>query len=337
MAILADATLSFLKKNWKLFLFPGLRWTILSQLFFGNMFNSFAPIFSQQLYMSLIIHNQETGNYFSANTMIMFMVAHELANRVNGAILSNYIMPDWGIDYCAVPQSNELCVNISNDQRLDVTRIQYLLKTNLIERVNLRGWFQRMEYFPTLETCRGLFPSRSPAKKVYGSNFVVCPVRGAEILKGIHPDYVVVPIAFYQKMFDQIGKQPVFIGQIEENKYCDCLRKAFPDACFEPSHDRIADFETIRTSDTLILPVSTFAWLAAWLSNASKIVLPVLGLYNHWQQPNIDLLPLVDYRYEFYQFPIYRSNITSLDSCVNFEDQMHLDWSRISPSALLRY
>ena len=50
--------------------------------------------------------------------------------------------------------------------------------------------------------------------------------------------------------------------------------------------------------------VSTFSWLAAWLSEARRIVLPVSGLFHPVQSPDIDLLPLADPRYSFVLFPI---------------------------------
>ena len=55
------------------------------------------------------------------------------------------------------------------------------------------------------------------------------------------------------------------------------------------------------------MPISTFAWMAAWLSNASTIFLPVYGLFNPNQFPDHDLLPLGDRRYRFYEFPIHHA------------------------------
>ena len=53
-----------------------------------------------------------------------------------------------------------------------------------------------------------------------------------------------------------------------------------------------------------MLSVSTFAWLAAWLSKAVQIHLPVCGLFNPMQVPDVDLLPITDPRYTFHLFPL---------------------------------
>ena len=49
--------------------------------------------------------------------------------------------------------------------------------------------------------------------------------------------------------------------------------------------------------------MSTFAWLAAWLSDATNIVLPIFGIFNPRLFSLHDLLPFSEGRYRFYQFP----------------------------------
>jgi hypothetical protein len=44
--------------------------------------------------------------------------------------------------------------------------------------------------------------------------------------------------------------------------------------------------------------------LAAWLSQAKTIILPISGFYNPAQHRELDLLPVDDIRYRFFLFPL---------------------------------
>ncbi|MDX2297693.1 MULTISPECIES: hypothetical protein, partial [Streptomyces] len=65
----------------------------------------------------------------------------------------------------------------------------------------------------------------------------------------------------------------------------------------------MVDFARLRASRHLVPAISTFSWLAAWLSEAQTVFLPVLGLFNPRQAPEVDLLPLDDPRFRFTLFP----------------------------------
>jgi hypothetical protein len=64
------------------------------------------------------------------------------------------------------------------------------------------------------------------------------------------------------------------------------------------------DFALMRAARHLVVSVSTFSWLAAWLSHAETITIPLTGFYNPAQRPDVNLLPLDDPRYRFYLFPV---------------------------------
>jgi Glycosyl transferase family 11 len=93
------------------------------------------------------------------------------------------------------------------------------------------------------------------------------------------------------------------MGQLEDNGYVRELRSRFPFGVFLESRGAIEDFETIRQSKNIIISISTFSWLAAYLSDATCVVMPIMGFLNPQQRPDIDLLPINDCRYEFYSFP----------------------------------
>jgi hypothetical protein len=66
----------------------------------------------------------------------------------------------------------------------------------------------------------------------------------------------------------------------------------------------MGDFDMIRQASNIAVGVSTFVWLAAWLSHADNIFMTVSGLLNPMQAIRNDLLPLGDARYHFWLFPL---------------------------------
>jgi hypothetical protein len=110
-----------------------------------------------------------------------------------------------------------------------------------------------------------------------------------------------LPFGFFEALIRDSGRKPVFVGQIhDDNDYCRRLRLRFPDAEFAPKMWPVADFETLRRASHLVGAVSSFSWLAGWLSSARTISLPVAGIFDPRIRPDIDLLPLGDARYRFH-------------------------------------
>ena len=101
-----------------------------------------------------------------------------------------------------------------------------------------------------------------------------------------------------------IGLNPVFVGQLGDSEYVRQLRQRFPGAQFIDSQGPRADFDLIRSAKNIVVAISTFSWLAAWLSQAKTIILPVSGFYNPAHHREVDLLPVDDIRYRFFLFPL---------------------------------
>ena len=60
----------------------------------------------------------------------------------------------------------------------------------------------------------------------------------------------------------------------------------------------------LRRSKNIIPAISTFSWLAAWLSDADTIYYPLSGFLNPIQSEDVNLFPRGDRRYRLYLFPI---------------------------------
>ncbi len=180
------------------------------------------------------------------------------------------------------------------------------LRTGQARRVDWAGYGQRMENFLPRERYRDTFRSPFDRPMGFGPDHLVCPIRAEDILHGETPDYVLTPVEFYRDVVAMTGLNPVFIGQTHPNAYMDRIRATFPAAIVrEPQQNPLADFETIRQSRHVVVGVSTYSWLAAWLSDAVEtIYLTVSGLFHPRQKRNVDLLPFGDQRYRFFPFPI---------------------------------
>lgn len=247
-----------------------------------------------------VVHVLTQGNM--ANQMIQYLVAARLASLVPGCAVSHVDLPDWGIRHELIPETGGAKLLVEGHQ-VDLQGVAAAMRTGDVERVELLAYGQWMSNFPSRAECAAIFPA-DPAYPGYGPDKLVCNIRGGEVLDARHPDYTLLPVQFYVELVARTGLQPVFLGQIEDNPYCRELLQTFPKAEVQPSRGAYADFQTFRASANLVITVSTFSWLAAWLSDASRIILPVSGLFHPVQCPDVNLLPLNDHRYAFYLFPV---------------------------------
>lgn len=131
-----------------------------------------------------------------------------------------------------------------------------------------------------------------------------------------------MPVQFYVRIVEQTGLRPVFLGQIQEGRYLDEIRRAFPDAAIIPARDVLADFQAMRKSKNIVLSLSSFSWLAAWFSDADRIHLPVFGFLNPRQRPDINCLPVGDSRYSFYLLPVRKWNAGPDDQAALYDSSL---------------
>jgi hypothetical protein len=250
-----------------------------------------------------VFHLEPKGRL--ANLMIEYMVALKFGHMAGGGRISNISIPAWRIDHPPIESAGPVAVE-RREQHIDLPALADQVWSGQIRRVEWTGFGQRMENFLPPEHYQDVFVSPFKTPMGFGPEYLVCPVRAEDILHGPNPDYVLTPVEFYRDIAAMTGLAPVFIGQTESNAYMDRIRAAFPDAIFrEPQDDPLIDFETIRQSRNVVIGVSTYSWLAAWLSrSADNIFLAVNGLFNPMQKTHVNLLPFGDPRYKFFLFPI---------------------------------
>lgn len=247
-----------------------------------------------------VIHISPMGNL--GNRMIQYLAARALSARAGGVAISGAHFPPFGIHHPFVPADGAAC-EVVTAPALDFPRLIAFLREGGRRRVDIRTYAQQVKNFLPVAESRPIFAFQGAAFGGTGPDELMINVRQGDILDGHHPDYVLIPPEWYAELVLRTGKQPVFMGQLEPSPYVAALRARFPAARFLPSRGPMADFARLRASRHVVPAISTFSWLAAWLSEAETVFMPVLGLFNPHQAPEVDLLPLDDPRFRFTLFP----------------------------------
>jgi hypothetical protein len=250
-----------------------------------------------------VVHVAQRGS--SANRMIQYMAAHAIAASVPGCRLSGVDLPDWEIHHPEIaPDSGTREARASGpEMRIGRTDLVEGLVSRRINRVRLDCLAQHLDNFPPRAVCASLFRAVVPDVPVFDAGHLVVQLPGAAGVPEADPDHTLLPAEFIREIVAQSGLRPVFVGAADDGAYIGRLRAMFPDAVVLPCQRPLQEFEAIRRASNVLLGVSTLGWLAAWLSQAERIYLPMSGFLNPAQFPEIDLLPLDDPRYRFYLFP----------------------------------
>jgi hypothetical protein len=236
--------------------------------------------------------------------MIEYMVALKFVDMVPECRISNITMPAWGIHHPLIGCPDPTVGQAARDQPIGLSGLASQMRAGQIQQVVWSGLVQRVEDFLPAERYQSVFRSPFALPMGYGSEYLVCPIDTE--IEGAALDHPLTPVEFYRELVDMTGLTPVFIGETHPNMYMDRIRSAFKHAIFpELQSDLLIKFETIRQSKNVVVGVSTFVWLAAWLSTtAENIFMTVSGLLNPMQTSQVDLLPFGDARFKFFLFPI---------------------------------
>ncbi|GLP89397.1 hypothetical protein [Gluconobacter frateurii] len=255
----------------------------------------------------------------TGNIMMMYLSALKLQSDLGYGTVCNVRIPLFNISIPDIDTSRSFgihdreYINSRVHGRLSNDGYRHILPNSNAAFISLEGYSQHVENFPDRRTAgyEKLFPFCSDNDQYGGPDDLVINIRGGEILTGLHPDYTVLPPEFYEHLIQKTGKKPIFYGQLTPSPYLDELKQRFPGARFIASRGEALDFDYIRRSHYIVPALSTFSWLAAWLSDAKKIFFPVAGVLSPKQHRSSMLLPFDDPRYEFYVFPIYHSRDVS--------------------------
>jgi hypothetical protein len=280
-----------------------------------------------------VVHISQMGNL--GNQMIQYMVARAVADYAGPARISAVGLPLFGLHHPPIDGDFPATETVTAP-RVEIDRLARALAMGKLQRVDIRTYGQRIENFLPAQAYRAVFTAAAPDTpwdaQAAADDELLCNIRQGDILDGHHPDYVLLPIDFYAHLADITGLRPLFMGQLEDTPYTDALRKRFPAARFVASAGAAIDFEQLKRARFIVPAISTFSWLAAWLSDAERIFMPVLGLFNPAQNRGVDLLPLWDSRYRFFQFPMHYA--AAVENFAAAHAALHGLWRQMPPDRL---
>jgi hypothetical protein len=214
-----------------------------------------------------VIHISPMGNL--GNHAIQFMAAMALAASVGPVRYSAVGLPLFGIEHPPI-DGDFPATDIITAQTVPLARLAAALRDGALRRVDIRAYAQRMENFLPAAAYRDVLRVPDAEPQATAPHELLCNIRQGDILDGHHPDYVLIPIDFYAGLSAETGLTPVFLGQLEETPYLAALRARFPDARFLPSRGPASDFASICQAGNIVPAISTFSWLAAFVSQARR-------------------------------------------------------------------
>lgn len=237
-----------------------------------------------------------------ANQMFQLMMAERLRLSIQDAEIASYSIPQWNLVGGVQRYENALSLSI----RSNVAPIEQIMAfANSVDYVDIcvasvslryAYYGSMLDHFRALFRYAGLSPDRP------GPDDLVISIRLGDILSGCHPNYMPLPISWYEDLVGRTGLNPIFVGEIGEDFYSEALRRRFPKARFVANEDPMIDFDYLRNATNVVPSIGTFSWLASWLSEtAQTIYFPVAGLFNQLGRPDVDLLPIDDGRYQFFE------------------------------------
>jgi hypothetical protein len=252
----------------------------------------------------------------AGNKALQYLAAEGIRRHSKNAIIENADLGLWGkSEPQAEPPPSYSARTGKHNFWIDTYGFAEALNHGVIDTVILDGFAFHIDHYPPREVSKTLLgPVVGAADAVgFGADQLVCSVRGREILTGGHPDYIALPPEYYKVLERVSGLELVFFGQLGSDPYTRSLREAFPKATFLSGKNPHYDFETLRKSVNIAPSISTFSWLAAWLSDAESIYMPVGGMYHPLQHPNQLYLPTKDSSYRFILLPYMKAVNIFLD------------------------
>lgn len=242
-----------------------------------------------------------------ANQMFQLMVALEIKKKIPDIKIYGYRLDEWGLVAEQLESSIiALPYVVIRGNNFHIDQIVDLIHKESIQTIIIEGWGMRLDNFSSYLHYSNLFESNIHHHSVDDSE-ILLNIRSEDILSGWHSLYYPIPYSYYQKIIETTRLKPVFMGQLESNPYTDGLRKQFSGATFIEKQTPMEDFQMIRNAKNVALSISSFSWLAAWISTIKdkKIHYPVCGLLDPRFGRSM-LMPVNDSRYTFYDAPFLK-------------------------------
>ncbi|GLS16309.1 hypothetical protein [Hydrogenophaga electricum] len=250
----------------------------------------------------------------AGNRLFQYFFCAELARRAGTHTVRGVHIPDLDLETPPAPDHDTGFLHIEGKHLFDVPALVAALRDGAYAGATFRGFAMRQAYYDRA-FCQRLLPLRPGASEWgFGPEFLTINIRAGDVFSGasaglmaggyggpygaehlypgIHPDYRPLPLGYYETLTRDTGLKPAFVGELSSHPaYEAALRRRFPQAVFARTRSPKEDFLTLLGSSNIALAISSFSWIAAWLSEARTIHIPVAGMFDPHQRPDIDLLP----------------------------------------------
>lgn len=274
--------------------------------------------------------------------MMMYISALKMQTILGFGKIHNVSIPLFNIDIPDHILRNKSGIHDSfhgngqNKGRIPFAGYKKFIENYHCDFLSLEGLYQNIHNFPPLHQIpyNEIFPPLNMTHTFGGEEDLVIHIRGGDILAGISDMYCLLPPEFYEYLINQTQKRPIFYGQLDQSPYLDEIKNRFPNAIYINSQGAEKDFDFIRKAKHIVLCLSTFSWMAAWLSSAQNIYMPVAGLFNPAHHFYGNLLPTKDPRYHFFLFPLYFAK--HVNEYRSYLDPIRKMWTTVSPTDLER-
>jgi len=216
-------------------------------------------------------------------------------------LIEGYNVSEWSL---AEPVSEAPASDVSLGGHLTklwlVCRMIDWLKPSV---VHVTGFIWRQANFSDPQFYQAVLPAPQVQPPVDDDTLLV-HIRAGDVASPSHPSYGPLPISYYRYLAARTGLKLAFIGQLEKTPYVTALKEAFPDATYFCDGTPMNDFQAIRSAAHIAIGVSSFSWIAAFLSTSARSVhLPLAGILDPRERPDVDALPLSDSRFVLHAIP----------------------------------
>lgn len=170
------------------------------------------------------------------------------------------------------------------------------------EPIIVSGYYQDYRYYKgRREFISGLFDKldQHPVDILPGSNDVVLNFRGTDLA------WAQMPLNFYKWILDREQFDKLWIVT-EDPCHRTVLKLSDKYPCHVLSNGPIKDLIFVMSAKKIIMTVSTFCWMAAWLSNAEKIFFPIGSPYPLFDKDNDRRLIVTDDQRYVYIKPFFK-------------------------------
>ena len=170
--------------------------------------------------------------------------------------------------------------------------------------VHVKAMTFRIKNFCAPELYDRYFPTTIATSQKLPEDTLLVHIRAGDVSTLTHSSYGPLPISYYQYLAKFTGLKLAFVGELSESDYVQALREQFLDSVFLEGGSPLDDFQTLRRAENVAIAVSSFSWMATFLSRQAKAIhIPLTGFFDPLTAPHIDLLNLADRRIIVHRIP----------------------------------